>query len=171
MPGLVERPHILVHGKAINQAGTGDVELRQPANAPEWMLYSVALTYVVTVTGVTGSPTSWSLDCKFQLRQPDAQDATNDYMFAAENWFDLTPAQLDLIDEGVGWYGPDKTPPLGGQAGTIADDTDSPSVGSPIIVRRTIRPGGQLASLLFTPTLSGGTAPGISIHVVAIPQV
>lgn len=171
MPGLVERPHILIHGKGMNAAGTGDAELAQPANAPQWMLYCEAVTFIVAVTGVTGSPSAWSLGCKFQLIHPDAYDTVNDYSLATEYWSDLTVAKLDMIDEGVGWYGPNKTPPLGGAAGIIADQTDTISTTAPVIVSRTIRPGARQARIVFSPAFTGGTSPTITTQVVAIPKV
>lgn len=120
------------------------------------------LTFVLSVAGVSGSPSAWSLNAKFQFCQINT---TGSYM-TAPRWFDLQTEQVSkLVAEGVGWYGGAHTTPVGGAFGLVADNTDT----LPLTVSRTLIGGfGMRVRLLTSPAFTGGTNPRLRLGVTLI---
>jgi hypothetical protein len=159
------KPHILLNAVGLTGGSGAGGEVAQPANAMDFSSVE-ELTFQIALTGVTGTPTTWSLSAKFQLCMPHISG--NQYV--VENWFDLQAEQASkLIVEGVGFYRAAHTPPTGGAAGVIADNTDTaPSPSAPLVVQRTIRYFGHAARVLLAPSFTGGSSPAITTTVVCV---
>lgn len=128
-------------------------------NLTPYMDFSWAdsLTYIVTVTAVTGSPAGGTLAAKFQLGNPHLGDAANNTLNYP--WSDPAYADLDTTQK----------------TSLIADGEDWPSpVASwnsavPVTVQRTIRNFGAMVNLqLDASTLAGGTTPKFTVSAVLI---
>lgn len=117
------------------------------------------LTFTISVTGVSGAPTTWDLNAKFQLCQIN----TDGLHLSNPVWYDLQTEQVEsIVTEGVGWYGGAHTPPVGGAYGLIADETDA----FPLTVSRTLALGfGMRARVLTNPVFTGGASPRILLSV------
>lgn len=118
------------------------------------------LTWTVSISAVTGSPSAWSFGCKFQYRQMHAGTA---YRFQTPRFYDLADEQVGAhIVEGVGWYGPGQ-PDNGGGFGVIA--TQASSLASPIVVTRTLQHFPRGVKLVPQLSFTGGTSPVLKVGI------
>jgi hypothetical protein len=130
----------------------------QPTNQMEPGTEFDVVTFMVAVMSVAGTPTTWSLGCKFQYCIPHTANSFKTYPV----WFDLQPENVTTnVVEGVGWYGAAHTKPVGGASGIIAGSGDT----LPIVVQRSIRYFGLRVRLMFDPQTTGGTNPAIKTSI------
>lgn len=138
--------------------------LFQPPHPMEFGAYADEVTWILSVAGVTGAPTAWSLGAKFQYCLPH----TTGNQYRNPVWFDLQPENVETnIIEGVGWYGGANAPPVDGGYGIIASNAD---FTGRVTVQRTIKHTGLLHRVRFDLSMTGGTDPGALVTLVAIPK-
>jgi hypothetical protein len=117
-----------------------------------------SLTFILTVGGVSGSPTAGTLSVKFQLGNPhrgDGGGGTGNWPYSHPHLMDLETAQkTSLILDGADWPSP----------------FASFNLAAPVTVKRTIAGFGAMCNLqLDASTLTGGTTPkftGISLTLI-----
>jgi hypothetical protein len=117
-----------------------------------------SLTFILTVGGVSGSPTAGTLAVKFQLGNPhrgDGSGGTATYPYSHPHLMDLETAQkTTLIIDGADWPSP----------------VASFSLAAPVTFKRTITNFGAMCNLqLDVSSLTGGTNPmftGISLMLI-----
>lgn len=171
---LGEHYHPLLRSATLKADGTGANELTQPANVPHWHHYARAITYVLAVESVQGSPTTWSLAASFERQHPDVPNATTSsgYTLAGEAWTPLQNEQAaQLIEDGAGWYSNSHPAPAGGAEGTVADQSDRFSSSSPLVVVRTILCLGVASRVRLRPVFADGSSPTVTVSLGAIPVV
>lgn len=168
------KTHILIaEGAVADNAGyvlqaNGPIAAIQPPNPVEFGAYADEVTFIISVAGVTGAPTSWSLGAKFQYCLPH----TTGYQYQNPRWFDLQPENVETnVVEGVGWYGGNAQPPADGSYGTLATSAEGIDfAANPRTVKRTVRHFGHYVRVSLNPTFTGGTNPGLLVSMVAIPK-
>lgn len=157
---MFSRTHVLISEKfngGIKPGGS--TPLIQPPNWVDWASMYEELTWTLSIEGVTGSPTSWSLGARFQYRQSHSGAA---YRFQVPRWYDLADEQIGThVVEGVGWYGPGQADPVGGAAGVIA--TQASSLTTPIVITRTIRHFPEGVRVALDLAVAGGTDPRVKV--------
>jgi hypothetical protein len=124
-------------------------------NLTPYMDFSWAdrITFILTVTAVSGSPSAGTLTAAFQLGNPHTGDAGNGtnplYQFSDPTYATLDTAQkATLIAEGEDWPSP----------------VCSYNSSFPVTVQRTIQNFGAMVNLqLNASTLSGGTNPAFTV--------
>lgn len=128
-------------------------------NLTPYMDFSWAdsLTFILSVTAVTGAPTGGTLTAAFQLGNPhigDGQNQTQNYPFSDPNYVALDTGQkTTLIADGEDWPSP----------------VASYNSAVPVTVQRTIRNFGAMVNLqLNASSLTGGTNPKFVISAVLI---
>jgi len=156
---------LIAAGQLVTASLTDAVALTQPANFTDVGCWADEVGFALTVVGVNGAPSAWSLGIKFQFMQPHA--GSNTFQYTTRTWFDLQQEQTETcIVEGVGWYGGNHVPPVAGEYGIVADQGDT----LPISVQRTVVHFGSDVRIKLDPQFTGGTAPSLSLALTRIPK-
>lgn len=132
----------------------------QPPNPVDLGAFADEVTFYITVSGVVGSPTAWQLRAKAQFVNPNY----GGFQYERQMWRDLDAANVaGCIVEKTGFAGPGKTAVTDGGFAVVAASGDTLSTDAPVTIQRTFRHFGQSVRLIFEPTFTGGTNPGVLV--------
>jgi hypothetical protein len=114
------------------------IALAQPANFTHAGSWARRARFTIAVYGVLGAPTAWSLGVKFQGVM---LHTGNTYRYQQRLWYDLATPAPEVIA------------------------TEATSLTTPLVKTYDIATLGADIRAVFSPSFTGGTAPGLDIVV------